>query len=69
MFNNNEFKPLKVTQIAEEINFQAERREELTDRNLDMLKEYYTNMFKSLCGVIPKFQIVDNKGRIKLYGL
>lgn len=61
---------ISITQLAQEINFQASSKDDvLTERNIEMLKKYYENMFESLCGQIPKFRIIDQKGRIEIYDL
>ena len=59
---------MKITELAELLNFQSETREDLDETNLDMLKYEYEKMFKNFCGQIPAFRIIDKKGKIHIYG-
>ncbi len=59
---------MKISDLVEILNFQAETREDLDETNLDMLQHEYEKMFKNFCGQVPIFKIIDKKGKIYVYG-
>ena len=52
--------------LVEDINFWALFAEPQSEDNLDQLQIHYSKMFLDKTGEVPDFEIVDNKGSIKL---
>lgn len=59
---------LKPTQLAEEINFQCEKADPQDENNLATLEYHYNKMFLEYCGKQVSFEIINEKGQIKLKG-
>lgn len=59
-------KLMQVNELIEELNFQVSTAEVQSDENLRELHHHYLKMFQIYCNEIPNFELVGNKGEIKL---
>jgi hypothetical protein len=59
-------KKMKTNDLVQELNDWASYAENQSEENLCQLYFHYVNMFQQYCGVVPNFELIDNRGSLKL---
>lgn len=59
-------KLMSVQELTDELNYQVSSAEDQTEDNLRELHNYYVKMFQIYCNEVPNFELIGNKGEIKL---